>query len=185
MRPTQSYYKQLREHLEIPAHLADRSEKSLRFSYTKYMAYQKAILTLKRKWENKELPFEQQPTREHVIETMQSKTFWYDYIRKYFLQVSNYPKMVEWLEDREDGPSDIEVWGVQKEKYLFGDLGEYLENKGEGLSEEIAGGSGKPDKGKKKAADESGGGGSKSHKRKGAEERQVKGKGKGKETRKK
>jgi hypothetical protein len=149
------------------------------------MAYQQAVSTLKCKCENKELPFGQQPTREHIIKTMQSKIFWYDYICKYFLQVWSYPMMVEWLEDCEDGPSDIEVWGVQKEKYLFGDLAEYLVNKGEGLSEEIAGGSEKRDKGKKKVADESGGGSSKSHKHKGAEEFQAKGKGKGKKTQKK
>ena len=45
--------------------------------------------------------------------------------------------MVAWLEDQEDGPSDIEVWGVQREKYFFGDLKQYLENDGAGLSEEI------------------------------------------------
>ena len=76
----QAYYETLHEHLGIPAHLADRSEKSLCFSYAKFVAYNGAIKTLNEKWEKDELPWDQKPTCEHIIEIMQSKTFWYDYI---------------------------------------------------------------------------------------------------------
>ena len=115
---------------------------------------------------------------------MQSKIFWYDYICKFFPHVANYSKMVAWLENEEDGPSDVEVWGIQKDKYLFGDLEEYLKNRGAGLSEEIKGVSEKKDKGKKKAVDKSGGGSSISHKHK-AGGGSGQSKGKGKETQKK
>ena len=180
----QPFFESLWEHLEIPAHLANCIEKSLCISYAKYVAYLKVMAIVKHKWENKELPFNQQPTYEHVIETMQSKTFWYDYICKFFPCVADYPKMVAWLENREDGPSDIEVWGIEKEKYLFGDLEEYLANGGVGISEEIKGVSGEKDKEKKKAVDKSQGGGSTSHKCK-AGGGSGQSKGKGKETGKK
>ena len=34
--------------------------------------------------------------------------------------------MVEWLENEEDKPEDIEVWGVEKSYYTFKDLIGYL-----------------------------------------------------------
>ena len=75
-----AYYETLCEHLGIPAHLADCSEKSLCLSYVKFIAYNGAIKTLNEKWKKDELPWGQKPTCEHIIEIMQSKTFWYDYI---------------------------------------------------------------------------------------------------------
>ena len=64
---------------------------------------------------------------------MQSKTFWYDYIRKYFPRVSEYLEMVAWLENDEDASSDLEVWGVEKKHYGFMDLALWLKNEGKGL----------------------------------------------------
>ena len=128
-----SYYAELREYLGIPSYLSDRSERSLRFSYKKYMAFLSAVQVLEEKWKAKELPFARKPIQEHIIETMQSKTYWYDYIRKYFPKVVEYPEMVAWLENGDDAPSDLEVWGVEKAQYTFGDLDKYLKSGGVGL----------------------------------------------------
>jgi hypothetical protein len=38
---------------------------------------------------------------------MQSKTFWYEYTHKFFPHLSGYPKMVAWLKNDEDMPSDL------------------------------------------------------------------------------
>jgi len=130
-----SYYNELMQHLDIPSSLVERSERSLRFSYQKYKAFLIAVKTLDAKWKNGVLPYERKPSQEHIIETMQSKTFWYDYIRKYFSKVGEYPDMVAWLENSDDAPSDLEVWGVEKKSYSFGDLDEYLKSGGVGLSE--------------------------------------------------
>ncbi|KAF8226428.1 hypothetical protein L208DRAFT_1211032, partial [Tricholoma matsutake] len=80
------------------------------------------------------------PTHEQVIETMQSKTFWYNYICKYFPCVAEHSHMVAWLEDNEDVPSDLEVWKVEKGQYGFVDLHEFLRRGVEGIksdSEEL------------------------------------------------
>jgi hypothetical protein len=130
---TSSYSTELMVHLDIPSHLADRSQRSLRHSYAKYKAFLAAIPILEKKWKDRELPYERKPTQEQVIETMQSKTFWYDYIRKYFPRVSAYPEMVAWLEDAEDALSDVEVWKVEKGLYGFADLDMWLKNDGQGL----------------------------------------------------
>jgi hypothetical protein len=121
------------KHLGIPSFLADRSERSLRFSYQKYKVFLTAVKTLDEKWKAGELPYTRRPLNEHIIETMQSKTYWYDYIRKYFGKVGDYPEMVAWLENDGDVPSDLEVWGVEKERYSFGDLDLYLKSGGVGL----------------------------------------------------
>jgi hypothetical protein len=81
---TVSYSTELMVHLNIPSALADRTQYSLHHSYAKYKAFLAAIPILEMKWENSELPYQRKPTNEQVIGTMQSKTFWYDYIRKYF-----------------------------------------------------------------------------------------------------
>ena len=140
---TSSYSTELMVHLDIPSALADRSQRSLRHSYAKYMAFLAAISILEKKWKDGELPYQRKPTNEQVIETMQSKTFWYDYIRKYFPRVSAYSEMVAWLENAEDAPSDLEIWGVEKAQYGFVDLDIWLRNGGKGLKLE-----GKSKKGK-------------------------------------
>jgi len=162
---TSSYSTELMVHLDIPSTLADRSQRSLRHSYAKYKAFLAAIPVLEMKWDNGELPYHRKPTNEQVIETMQSKTFWYDYIRKYFPRVSAYSEMVAWLENAEDAPSDLEVWGVEKAQYGFIDLDVWLRNEGKGL---VLEGKSKKAKGKEKerAVSPEKGKGSRKHKTK-------------------
>ena len=127
---TASYSTEIMVHLNIPSALADRTQRSLRHSYAKYKAFLAAISVMKMKWEKGELPYQRKPTNEQVIETMQSKTFWYEYICKYFPRVLGYSEMVAWLENAEDAPSDFEVWGVEKVQYGFVDLEVWLRNEG-------------------------------------------------------
>ena len=130
----------------------------MHLSYAKYKAFLAALPVLDKKWKDGELPYDHKPTQEHVIETMQSKTFWYTYIRKYFPCVSEYGDMVAWLEGGEDASSDIEVWGVEKGQYGFGDLDLYLKRGGVGLvSEEELERKKKSTKGKEKASKEGSG----------------------------
>ncbi len=162
---TESYSSELMVHLDIPSSFADHSQRSLRHSYAKYMAFLAAIPILEKKWKDSELPYLRKPTSEQVIETMQSKTYWYQYIRRYFPRVSAYPEMVAWLENAEGAPSDLEVWEVEKAQYAFVDLDLWLRNDGKGLvlerkskkeKEKAKEGTSSPEKGK----------GSQKHKRK-------------------
>ena len=137
--------------LDIPSNLADRSQRSLRHSYAKYKAFLAATIILEKKWKDGNLPYQRKPTHEQIIETMQSKTYWYAYIRKYFPCVSAYSEMVAWLEDAEDAPSDLEVWGVEKDQYGFVDLDMWLRNEGKGL---MVGGKSRKGKGKEKEEEE-------------------------------
>jgi hypothetical protein len=67
--------------------------------------------------------------------------------------VAEYGDMVAWLEGGEDAPSDVEVWGVEKGQYGFGDLSLYLKRDGAGLvSDEELKGKKKSTKGKEKGS---------------------------------
>ena len=49
-------------------------------------------------------------------------------MKKYFLRVSNFPLLVEWLENEpEDWPPDADIRGVQKSSYTFKDLDGYFD----------------------------------------------------------
>jgi hypothetical protein len=65
-----------------------------------------------------------------LIECFVSKTFWHDYYKPSFTKLSSYPTMVSWLEDGDDVPSNLEVWGVEKSTYVFRDLIEYIRSGG-------------------------------------------------------
>ena len=62
-----------------------------------------------------------------LVKLFVSKSFWHSHVKKYCPQVSDHPLMVEWLENGEDKPPDLEVWGVDKSNYTFKDLIAYLE----------------------------------------------------------
>ena len=65
-------------------------------------------------------------TAVELVELFVSKSFWHSHVKKYCSQVSDHPLMVEWLENGEDKPSDLDVWGVEKSNYTFKDLIAYL-----------------------------------------------------------
>ena len=105
--------------LGLPVHLCDRTDHSLHTAYQKYKGHIEASQTHERMvsdgtWAGRKL------TAVDLIELFVSKSFWHSHIKKYFSNVSNYPMLVEWLENEpEDQPSDVDVWGVQKLSYTF------------------------------------------------------------------
>lgn len=112
--------------LGVPVHLCDRSDYGLQVSYKKYKAYLEACHTYNQMlsdglWVGDKL------SAVDLIELFVSKSFWHSHMRKYCSQVSNHPLMIEWLENGDDKPSDLDVWGVEKTHYTFKDLIEYLE----------------------------------------------------------
>lgn len=113
--------------LHIPAHLADCADRGLHIAYVKYKAHLEACQTYEKMiadgtWVGKKL------TLVDLIELFVSKSYWHSHFKPNFSKVSNYPVMVEWLEnDLKDSGSDFEVWGVEKASYNFKDLHAWLE----------------------------------------------------------
>ena len=120
---------QLVAHLNIPPHLTDRSEPTLPVAYQRYLAYHEACKTLDQKiaagtWTGKK------PSKVDMVEIFISKSMWWRYYNATFSKVSQFPLLLEWLENGEDAPKDLDVWGYEKSAYSFKDLQAFLDNGG-------------------------------------------------------
>lgn len=113
--------------LEIPSHLTNRAERNIHFAYEKYKAYLRATQTLSMRISEGTWPGKK-PSSTDLIEVFLSKSMWFSHYRPAFSKVSNYPLMVEWLENKDDKPSDLEVWGVAKAAYSLTDLRKFVDN---------------------------------------------------------
>ena len=69
------------------------------------------------------------PSKTNIIEIFVSKSFFHLYYTQSFPKVAKYPKMVAWLEGKEDQAVD-NLWGVEKPVYVFKNLDFWLANGG-------------------------------------------------------
>jgi hypothetical protein len=120
--------------LKIDLDLVVKSDNSLQMSWKRYKAINAALLKrTKVKWPGKT------PQTAEVAEILISKSSWYKPIQPNFKKVGRYPQMIDWLERDadDDDPSDLEVWGVEKSRYLHSDLTLWLGNSGTLVPNEV------------------------------------------------
>lgn len=134
--------------LGIPSHLSGPADKNLPLAYTKYKAYLQATATLDKMiaagtWSGKK------PNNTEIIELFVSKSMWHSHYKPGFTGISQYPTMVQWLENDKNSPSDLETWGVEKSVYLFQDLLKYAANGGSLVEKEGKGKGKEKEKAKK------------------------------------
>src|SRR6266511_6156888 len=61
--------------------------------------------------------------RTELINLFSGRSFWHSHVSGAFGDIQNHKAMVQWLEVEDDeGPSDLEVWHLQKPHYTFKDL---------------------------------------------------------------
>jgi len=125
--------------LNIPLHLADHSEGGLVLAYQKYKGYLEASQTHKQLvadgvWDGPKF------TSVDLMELFVSKSYFHSHYKKHFSKVTNYPLLLEWLENSPNNrPTDKSVWGEVKSVYTFKDLELYFEkNKGKGKGKKKA-----------------------------------------------
>jgi benzoyl-CoA reductase/2-hydroxyglutaryl-CoA dehydratase subunit BcrC/BadD/HgdB len=70
------------------------------------------------------------PTYGAIISLFVSTSMFYSHY-KYFNDAVKHPEMLEWLEERPDGPSNIDIWGREKSHYTFVDLIKWLKEAGD------------------------------------------------------
>jgi hypothetical protein len=129
---------ELIEELHIPKHLTDRRDADLHLAYQRWKANQSALNLLAERVSNGTWPGAR-PTEQQVYECFISKSTWFLYYRKNFLNITKYPNMVLWLEQDPGAPSSVDLWGFEKAAYHFKDLTEYLEHaerKGKGKKQQ-------------------------------------------------
>ncbi|KAK2465440.1 hypothetical protein APHAL10511_002794 [Amanita phalloides] len=130
--------------LNIPEHLTiDIKGKNIgiREYYSRYRACLEAQSTLSEKiqagtWVGK------RPNNATIIQLFTSKTTWHTYIVPAFSDINNFPVLKQWLEGEDGCPTDIDIWGKEKNTYTFAELKEEKERRSK-----------KPEKGKKKKVD--------------------------------
>ena len=113
--------------LEIPMNLTDRPPGSvdLRVAFSKYQAVLRTQATII--WMREDESWKlKKPKAEEVIEIFVSKTVWHDKYRKLFPLAEDYPLLKKWLENGIDAPSNVEVFGKEKNIFTFTDLTEFV-----------------------------------------------------------
>jgi hypothetical protein len=57
-----------------------------------------------------------------LIEVFVSKSVWHAHYSKLFPHVKRFPNLLKWLENGDDAPSSVDIFGVVKAGYSFKDL---------------------------------------------------------------
>ena len=66
------------------------------------------------------------PASDQLVEVFVSKSVWHAYYQKLFPEVSRHPLLLKWLMRENDAPSNLELFGKEKNLYKFSDLKEVL-----------------------------------------------------------
>jgi hypothetical protein len=117
-------------HLGIPQTLVSRSKLSdIRLAWSKYKGYLKAQADLFRMIKDGTWTLKK-PTSDELIEVFVSRSVWHDKYRKVFPMVVPASPLHHWLENDSDAPSNIDIFGEEKQLYNFKDLKRVLESQG-------------------------------------------------------
>ncbi len=127
--PTISFKQQLITILGIPTHLTGSGDVSLQLSYQKYQAFLAAFQTLEEMLQAKTWTMSR-PTKTDIIELFVSKSYFHSHYKCHFPKVAEYDNMVASLNENENLPSVVDLWGIKKEVYTFTDLAAWLDNGG-------------------------------------------------------
>lgn len=119
--------KELITALDIDLDLCDEEagDKGLIHSYRKWKAIKAAYKKMQgMSWNGPK------PTYGTIISLFVSSSMFYSHY-KYFNDAVKHPEMLEWLEKRQDGPSDVDIWGKEKSYYTFSDLIKWVNKAGD------------------------------------------------------
>ena len=150
--PDSSSKREILIQLGISPGLCERADGGVRHAYQKYKAYLEACKTYAElmadsSWVGDRL------TGADLIQLFVSKSFFHSHYKRFFSKISNYPDMVDWLEDIPGACSDEDIWGEEKGNYNFKDLEKYMEEHGKKKTKKKKG---KSDGGSKKGNDNKG-----------------------------
>jgi len=114
--------------------IPDNPSAGIRLYYKRYKAVLAAILKYEKMQKAKtwDAPFI--PNTIDIIKIVTSRTMWYSHY-KHFEKTSRYPQMMEWLNETEDAPADIELWGFECDVYQWAHLEAFIKRDGEPLED--------------------------------------------------
>jgi hypothetical protein len=65
---------------------------------------------------------EKKPTNDELIEVFVSRSMWHEKYRKFFPRAMKIPWLFKWLENDQDSPLNLDIFGEEKQLYNFKDL---------------------------------------------------------------
>ncbi|KIJ90074.1 hypothetical protein K443DRAFT_52114, partial [Laccaria amethystina LaAM-08-1] len=90
--------------------IPDDPAAGIRLYYKRYKAVLAATLKYEGMHKSKAWDASFIPTTIDIIKIVTSRTMWYSHY-KMFEKVSRYPELMEWLDETEEAPGDVELWG--------------------------------------------------------------------------
>jgi hypothetical protein len=114
--------------------IPDDSAAVIRLYYIHYKAVLVATLKYEGMHKSKAWDASFIPTTIDIIKIVTSRTMSYSHY-KMFEKVSHYPELMEWLDETEEAPGDVELWGFECEVYQWGHLQAFIKRDGEPLED--------------------------------------------------
>ncbi|KAF8989618.1 hypothetical protein BDQ17DRAFT_1333964 [Cyathus striatus] len=133
--------------LKISRDILESTAPGLRVAYQRYLACIKAVsdhntMDKNRTWSVAKA------TKKEIVTVFVSSSAWYKNYSN-FDKIADFPAMQSWLAEDEDSPTDLDLWGFERDYYTFLDLKRWLKEKkekrkgkgkGKGKSKEEKGG---------------------------------------------
>jgi len=101
--------------------IPDDPSAGIRYYYQRYKAVLAATLKYEKMHKSKDWDASFIPTTNDIINIVTSRTMWYSHY-KLFEKVSRYTQMMDWLNETDDAPADIELWGFESGVYQWAHL---------------------------------------------------------------
>ncbi|KAF8994116.1 hypothetical protein BDQ17DRAFT_1331291 [Cyathus striatus] len=131
--------------LKIPRDILESTAPGLRVAYQRYLACIKAVSNHNTMDKNRTWPIAK-ATKKEIVMVFVSSSAWYENYSN-FDKIADFPAMQSWLAEDEDSPTDLDLWGFERDYYTFLDLKRWLKEKkekrkgkGKGKSKEEKGG---------------------------------------------
>jgi hypothetical protein len=124
-----SYQMQIINLLNIPALLTicPKGSVDVHLAYTKYQGYLQAHSDMLRMLSDGSWTLKR-PSSDELVEVFVSKSVWHANYSKLFPKARGFPAVLKWLEHGHDLPSNMDIFGVEKQSYSFRDLREVLDD---------------------------------------------------------
>ncbi|KAF9002695.1 hypothetical protein BDQ17DRAFT_1242905 [Cyathus striatus] len=150
---SEQHTEELIDVLKIPRDILESTAPGLRVAYQRYLACIKVVSDHNTMDKNRTWPIAK-ATKKEIVMVFVSSSAWYENYSN-FDKIADFPAMQSWLAEDEDSPTDLDLWGFERDYYTFLDLKRWLKEKKEKRK-----GKGK---GKGKSKEEKGGKNEKAH----------------------
>ncbi|KAF8984005.1 hypothetical protein BDQ17DRAFT_1336320 [Cyathus striatus] len=126
---SEQHTEELIDVLKIPRDILESTAPGLRVAYQRYLACINTVSDHNTMDKNRTWPVAK-TTKKEIITVFVSSSAWYEN-NSNFDKIADFPAMQSWLAEDEDSPTDLDLWGFERDYYMFLDLKRWLKEKKE------------------------------------------------------